>query len=54
MQFFKYIAPSELLLLKALILGAYFGWNGRKVLRPKTHEIENMKFYNVKEKGKYL
>jgi hypothetical protein len=35
--------------VKALFLGMYFGWNGRKALRTKTHEIENMKFMDMKK-----
>lgn len=54
MNFIHMIVPSEILLIKVMLLGFFFGWQGRKSLRPKCHEIDNMKFMNMKEGGRFL
>lgn len=48
-KFLTMITPSELVLLKVLALGFFFGWTSKRFMKPKTHEITNYKF-DLKEK----
>lgn len=43
------IAPSELLLLKVLFLGFFFGASWRRFTRPKVHDLSNVKYFTSRE-----
>lgn len=44
------IAPSEILLLKVLILGFFFGWTSKRFSRAKFYEISNYKFMSMDDR----